>query len=124
MSVYDVGYDAGRHYIVMELVEGVTQGLYCKEGGPVAGEAAGFAAQFAPRSNVRTKTNIHRDIKAAQYYHAGRRREGDRFWYCAGGQLDDDGRRRLCHGVGALSFAGTQARGGIQTKNPIFIQPV
>ena len=65
VSVYDVGYDAGRHYIVMELVEGVTlKGYIAKKGALPWREAAGFAAQICSALECAHKKRIiHRDIK-------------------------------------------------------------
>lgn len=65
VSVYDVGYDVGRHYIVMELVEGVTLKAYiAKRGALPWREAAGFAAQICSALECAHKKRIiHRDIK-------------------------------------------------------------
>lgn len=65
VSVYDVGFDAGRHYIVMELVEGVTLKAYiAKKGALPWREAAGFAAQICSALEcAHRKRIIHRDIK-------------------------------------------------------------
>ena len=65
VSVYDVGYDAGRHYIVMELVEGITLKEYItKKGALPWREAAGFAAQICSALECAHRRGIiHRDIK-------------------------------------------------------------
>ena len=65
VSVYDVGFDAGRHYIVMELVEGITLKAYiAKKGALPWREAAGFAAQLCSALECAHRRGIiHRDIK-------------------------------------------------------------
>lgn len=65
VSVYDVGFDSGRHYIVMELAEGITLKEYITRHGALAWrEAAGFAAQICSALECAHKKGIiHRDIK-------------------------------------------------------------
>ncbi len=65
VSVYDVGFDRGRHYIVMELVEGITLKEYITRYGALEWrEALGIAAQICSALECAHKKNIiHRDIK-------------------------------------------------------------
>lgn len=65
VSVYDVGFDIDRHYIVMELVEGVTLKTYISQRGALEWrEAAGYAAQICSALECAHKNGIiHRDIK-------------------------------------------------------------
>ncbi|MBE7026391.1 MAG: Stk1 family PASTA domain-containing Ser/Thr kinase [Ruminococcaceae bacterium] len=65
VSVYDVGTGFGRHYIVMELAEGITLKEYIAKNGPLEWrEAAAFAAQICSGLECAHKKGIiHRDIK-------------------------------------------------------------
>lgn len=65
VSIYDVGEDNGRHYIVMEYIEGVTLKEYIKEHGRLSNfEAASIAAQICGALEAaHTKNIVHRDIK-------------------------------------------------------------
>lgn len=65
VSVYDVGFDKGRHYIVMELAEGVTLKEYIAQYGALEWrEALGIASQICSALECAHKKNIiHRDIK-------------------------------------------------------------
>lgn len=65
VNVYDVGDDNGIHYIVMELVEGITLKEYIQKKGhlPVS-EAVNFSLQIASGIEVAHENHIiHRDIK-------------------------------------------------------------
>lgn len=63
--VYDVGEDDGRHYLVMELLEGVTLRERLAEGGPIApDEAMSIVDQMALALDATHAEGIvHRDIK-------------------------------------------------------------
>lgn len=65
VSIYDVGEDNGRHYIVMEYIEGVTLKEYIKEHGRLSNfEAASIASQICGALEAaHTKNIVHRDIK-------------------------------------------------------------
>ncbi len=65
VSIYDVGEDNGRHYIVMEYIEGVTLKEYIKEHGKLSNfEAASIASQICGALEAaHTKNIVHRDIK-------------------------------------------------------------
>ncbi|MBO4696266.1 MAG: Stk1 family PASTA domain-containing Ser/Thr kinase [Lachnospiraceae bacterium] len=65
VSVYDVGDEGDLHYIVMELVEGITLKRYIEKKGQLEiKEAVGIAIQIAQGLDAaHTKHVIHRDIK-------------------------------------------------------------
>ena len=65
VSIYDVGYENGLYYIVMEYVEGITLKEYIAENGALDWrEAAGYAAQICDGLEAAHKNKvIHRDIK-------------------------------------------------------------
>ena len=65
VSVYDVGEDNGLHYIVMELVEGITLKKFIERKGRLAiKEAVGIAIQIAQGLEAAHNNHIiHRDIK-------------------------------------------------------------
>ena len=65
VNVYDVGDDEGVHYIVMELIEGITLKEYIqKKGHLTVSEAVNFSLQIASGMEVAHENHIiHRDIK-------------------------------------------------------------
>lgn len=65
VSVYDVGDDEGLHYIVMELVEGITLKKFIEKKGRLdIKEAVGITIQIAQGMEAAHNNNIiHRDIK-------------------------------------------------------------
>ena len=65
VSVYDVGDEGDLHYIVMELVEGITLKRYIEKKGQLdIKEAVGIAIQIAQGlAAAHAKHVIHRDIK-------------------------------------------------------------
>lgn len=65
VSVYDVGDDEGLHYIVMELVEGITLKKFIEKKGRLEiKEAVGIAIQIAQGMEAAHENHIiHRDIK-------------------------------------------------------------
>lgn len=65
VNVYDVGDDAGIHYIVMEMVEGITLKEYIQKKGHLSvSEAVNFSLQIASGIEVAHENHIiHRDIK-------------------------------------------------------------
>ena len=65
VSVYDVGDDNGLHYIVMELVEGITLKKFIEKKGRLAiKEAVGITIQIAQGLEAAHNNHIiHRDIK-------------------------------------------------------------
>ena len=65
VNVYDVGEDEGLHYIVMELVEGITLKKFIERKGRLElKEAVGIAIQIAQGMEAaHTNHIIHRDIK-------------------------------------------------------------
>ena len=65
VNVYDVGEDEGLHYIVMELVEGITLKKFIERKGKLElKEAVGIAIQIAQGMEAaHAKHIIHRDIK-------------------------------------------------------------
>ena len=65
VSIYDVGYENGLYYIVMEYVDGITLKEYIAEKGVLPWrQAAEFAAQICEGlSAAHKKSVIHRDIK-------------------------------------------------------------
>ncbi len=65
VNVYDVGEDGGLHYIVMELIEGITLKKYIEKKGQLPfKEAVSIAIQVAQGIEAAHNKNIvHRDIK-------------------------------------------------------------
>ncbi len=65
VSIYDVGFENGLYYIVMEYVDGITLKEYIAEKGVIPWrQAAEFAAQICEGlSAAHKKSVIHRDIK-------------------------------------------------------------
>ncbi len=65
VSIYDVGYQSGMYYIVMEYIEGITLKEYIAEKGNLSWrEAVSYAAQIAEGLEAAHKNHvIHRDIK-------------------------------------------------------------
>lgn len=65
VSVYDVGYQDGRHYIVMELVDGITLKDYIEKSGYLGWrEALDFSLQICSAlEHAHSKSVIHRDVK-------------------------------------------------------------
>lgn len=65
VSIYDVGYQSGFYYIVMEYIEGITLKEYIAENDRLSWrEAVSFAAQIAEGLEAAHKNHvIHRDIK-------------------------------------------------------------
>lgn len=65
VNVYDVGDDSGLHFIVMELVEGITLKRFIERKGKLAvKEAVGIAIQIAQGMEAAHDNHIiHRDIK-------------------------------------------------------------
>jgi eukaryotic-like serine/threonine-protein kinase len=68
-TIYDIGEDEGRHYIVMEYLEGTTL-KYRIEGRPVSvDQLVDFGAQVADALDVaHTAGIIHRDLKPANLF--------------------------------------------------------
>ncbi len=65
VGIYDVGEENGMHYIVMELVDGITLKKYIEEKGKLSvKEAVGISLQIANGLDAAHRNNIiHRDIK-------------------------------------------------------------
>ena len=65
VSIFDFGYDQGYHYIVMELIEGITLKQYIQENAPFeVKDALSVAYQICDAlSAAHEKNIIHRDIK-------------------------------------------------------------
>lgn len=65
VGIYDVGEENGMHYIVMELVEGITLKKYIEEKGKLTvKEAVGISLQIANGLDAAHRNNIiHRDVK-------------------------------------------------------------
>ena len=65
VGIYDVGEDNGLHYIVMELIEGITLKKYIERKGKLpVNEAVGIALQIARGLEAAHNSGIvHRDIK-------------------------------------------------------------
>ena len=99
VNVFDVGDDDGVYYIVMELIEGITLKEYIAKKGKLSiKEATSIAIQVSMGLEAAHNHGIvHRDVKAAEYYHFHRRKgKGDRFRNCQSGifqyhQLQRDG---------------------------------
>ncbi len=68
-TIYDIGEDEGRHYIVMEYLEGTTL-KYRIEGRPISiDQLVDFGAQVADALDVaHTAGIIHRDLKPANLF--------------------------------------------------------
>ena len=65
VSIYDVGYEEGLYYIVMEYIKGVTLKEYISEKGALSWREAGeYAAQICEGlEEAHKKSVIHRDVK-------------------------------------------------------------
>ncbi len=65
VSIFDFGYDQGYHYIVMELIEGITLKQYIQEKAPFSvKDALSVAYQICDALSAAHEKNIvHRDIK-------------------------------------------------------------
>ena len=65
VSIFDFGYDQGYHYIVMELIEGITLKEYINENAPLdTKDALSIAYQICDALSAAHSNNIvHRDIK-------------------------------------------------------------
>ena len=65
VSIFDFGYDQGYHYIVMELIEGITLKQYIQENAPFSvKDALSVAYQICDALSAAHEKNIvHRDIK-------------------------------------------------------------
>jgi len=68
-TIYDIGEDEGRHYIVMEYLEGTTL-KYRIEGKPMSAEqVVDLGAQIADALDVaHTAGIVHRDLKPANLF--------------------------------------------------------
>ena len=107
VSVYDVVDEGELHYIVMELVEGITLKSYiAKKGRLDVKEAIGIAIQVAQGIEAAHEQHIiHRDIKPQNmHYFQGRKGEGGGFRHCESRVLPDH--ERHGRGLGPLHFAG------------------
>ena len=106
VSIYDVVDEGALHYIVMELMEGITLKHYIEKKGSLENqEATGIAIQVASGiAAAHAQHIVHRDFDLK-----GRQGKGSRFWYCKG-CLQPDGQ---CHGgrFCPLYFPGTGKRG-------------
>ena len=65
VSIFDFGYDEGYHYIVMEMIDGITLKQYINERAPLdTKDALGIAYQICDALSAAHQNNIvHRDIK-------------------------------------------------------------
>ncbi|MBQ7900729.1 MAG: Stk1 family PASTA domain-containing Ser/Thr kinase, partial [Clostridia bacterium] len=65
VSIFDFGYDSGYHYIVMEMIDGITLKQYINDTAPMdCKDALGIAYQICDALSVAHQHNIvHRDIK-------------------------------------------------------------
>ena len=73
VNVYDVGDEDGLHYIVMELVEGITLKRFIERKGKIeVKEAVGIAIQV-PGISRHDNNIIHRDIKTPEYNYSRRK---------------------------------------------------
>ncbi len=65
VSVFDVGEEDGKHFLVMELLSGVTLREWIEHGGPIAfGEVSSLVEQIASALDyTHTEGIVHRDIK-------------------------------------------------------------
>ena len=105
VSVYDVIDEGQLHYIVMELIEGITlKGYIAKKGHLEVKETIGIAIQVAQGMEAAHEQHIiHRDIKP-QNIMISREGQGDGLWNCACRFLPDDD--LLGDGIGSLYLAG------------------
>ena len=96
VNVYDVGEDDTLHYIVMELIDGITLKKYIEKKGPLpVKEAVSIAIQVSQGIEAAHNNNIFQ----------GRKSEGNRFRYCPGSKFQHD--QFQCDGICALHFTGT-----------------
>ena len=109
VTVYDVAEDRGLHYIVMELVEGITLKDYIqKKGQLTAKEVIGITMQVcAGIDAAHAKNIVHRDIKPHNIIITNDG-EGNRFWNCEGNFIEHH--QHQCHGFCSLYFAGAGKR--------------
>lgn len=65
VSIFDFGFDGGYHYIVMEMIDGITLKQYINEKAPIdTKDALGIAYQICDALTAAHQNNIvHRDIK-------------------------------------------------------------
>ncbi len=65
VSIFDFGYDGGYHYIVMEMIDGITLKHYINDNAPLdTKDALGIAYQICDALATAHQNNIvHRDIK-------------------------------------------------------------
>ena len=65
VSIFDFGFDGGYHYIVMEMIDGITLKQYINEKAPLdTKDALGIAYQICDALTAAHQNNIvHRDIK-------------------------------------------------------------
>ena len=110
VNVYDVVDEGTLHYIVMELIEGITLKNYIlKKGCLDSKEAIGIAIQVAQGIAAAHEQGIvHRDIKPEYHYRAGWKGEGSGF-RDRPRRIHSDA-QRYGYGIGSLYFTGTGER--------------
>ena len=107
VSVYDVIDEGKLHYIVMELIEGITLKSYIQKKGRLEiKETIGIAIQVAQGIAAAHEQHI---IHRAEYDHfPGWQGEGGRFRHCKSSVGTDHD--LLGHGIGPLYFTGAGQR--------------
>lgn len=110
VNVYDVVDEGDLHYIVMELIEGITLKNYIEKKGFLENkEAIGIAIQVAQGIAAAHEQHIiHRDIKPQNMIIQKMDGQGSRLWHCKGCIQPDDecDSGRFC----PLYFAGAGKR--------------
>ena len=96
VNVYDVGEENGIHYIVMELVEGITLKKYIEK-----------KVRLTTKEAISIAIQVAMGIEAAHNNHIIHR-EGDGFWHCQSSVQQYD--HFECNGFCSLYFAGAGQR--------------
>jgi serine/threonine protein kinase len=112
-TIYDIGEENERHFIVMEYLEGMTL-KYRIEGRPMSLEQmVDFGVQVADALDVaHTAGIVHRDLKPANLFVSKRVRDGDGEAALRGEHISGDLRRDSEPGADGAGAAESESAGG------------